>query len=370
MHASSPSSSTASLRLSSLSFTHSALTAALVAAGRSDRAGDTLRGRVVDPRRPRRRRAPRRRCRRRQRAAPLTRSPTRRARSPCDRRRRAASPSRRPRRAPGFASPPARRGRRHRLELRLACERAVDETLVVTAAQVDQPLSLLGRQRHRDQREELDARQITTLGDALRLVPGFTRGQQRRAGHADVGLPARRRIRLHAGAGGRHARSTPSAAASTSRRCRSADVERVEIVRGPQSALYGADAIGGVVQVITRSGGPPSASARSSKAAAATRRRAAGTRRRGSRGRWQRAVDAQYRGRRLHRHAPADGETVSQRRLRARRQATVALRLARRRAAPTCAARCATSTPSAAPRALRLGPGRQLRRRRSHRRAA
>ena len=34
-----------------------------------------------------------------------------------------------------------------------------------------------------------------------------------------------------------------------------ADVERIEVVRGPQSALYGADAIGGVIHVITRAGG-------------------------------------------------------------------------------------------------------------------
>ena len=38
------------------------------------------------------------------------------------------------------------------------------------------------------------------------------------------------------------------------------DVERIEVLRGPQSTLYGADAIGGVVHVITRRGqGPPSA---------------------------------------------------------------------------------------------------------------
>ena len=49
------------------------------------------------------------------------------------------------------------------------------------------------------------------------------------------------------------------------------DVERIEVVRGPQSALYGADAIGGVVQIITRSGGQPSAR-RTSKAEAATMR--------------------------------------------------------------------------------------------------
>jgi vitamin B12 transporter len=36
-------------------------------------------------------------------------------------------------------------------------------------------------------------------------------------------------------------------------------IDRIEILRGPQSTLYGADAIGGVVQVITRRGqGPPS----------------------------------------------------------------------------------------------------------------
>jgi len=33
-------------------------------------------------------------------------------------------------------------------------------------------------------------------------------------------------------------------------------IERIEIVRGPMSALYGSDAVGGVVQVFTRRGGP------------------------------------------------------------------------------------------------------------------
>ena len=85
------------------------------------------------------------------------------------------------------------------------------------------------------------------------------------------------------------------------------DVERIEIVRGPHSTLYGSDALGGVVNIITRRGaGPLSARASFESGTQRTFVERAGVS--GSRGRLSYRFSAQ--------HYLTNGETVTASRLR------------------------------------------------------
>ncbi len=89
-----------------------------------------------------------------------------------------------------------------------------------------------------------------------------------------------------------------------------ADIDRIEIVRGPQSALFGSDAIGAVVQIVTRRGGRPRASGLLEGGSQGTMRATAGAS--GSSGAWswgggaEKTTSDGFTG-----TAPADGERVS-----------------------------------------------------------
>ena len=115
------------------------------------------------------------------------------------------------------------------------------------------------RQHHRDHR-----RNPGRAPAVLRWTGAARRCRGSRSSRAAVRARSRRSSRAAASRTSRWCSSmasapTPSAAGSISRRCRWRTWSAIEVVRGPQSALYGADAIGGVVQIITRSGGPPAA---------------------------------------------------------------------------------------------------------------
>src|SRR6185503_19454339 len=132
---------------------------------------------------------------------------------------------------------------------------AVSDAVVVSAAQVDRPLSRVTDSVTVIDRADLDARQTETASDVLRLVPGFNvvasggRGAITsifpRGGESDYTLVLVDGIALNRFGGGFDAAHLSTAG-----------IDRIEVVRGPQSALFGAGAIGGVVNIVTRKGGP------------------------------------------------------------------------------------------------------------------
>jgi len=173
------------------------------------------------------------------------------------------------------------------IPLRLA---AVDEALVVTATQVDQPLSTVPDSTTIITSGDLQNRQKFGLSQALRSVPGLVVQQSggpgsqtslfTRGGESDFTLVLVDGIRANSFGGGVDLSQVPLE-----------NVDRIEVVRGPQSALYGADAIGGVVQIITRTGGAPSVQA-TLEAGSREMWRAAGSTTGSHRGfRWQLGAD-------------------------------------------------------------------------------
>ncbi|MGB2714883.1 MAG: TonB-dependent receptor [Vicinamibacterales bacterium] len=136
---------------------------------------------------------------------------------------------------------------------------AVREAVVVSASQVDIPLSAASSSVTVVTREDLLALQMQNLTDALRLAPGLAIasaggvGAQTsvfpRGGESDYSLVFIDGVQANAFGGGFDFAHVPVV-----------NVERIEIVRGPQSALYGSNAIGSVIRIVSRQSGAPVAS--------------------------------------------------------------------------------------------------------------
>lgn len=130
----------------------------------------------------------------------------------------------------------------------------VSDSLVVTASRVAESRAALTESVTSFARADLDALGVSSLADVVRFVPGahvesigregavtsmFTRG-----GESDYNLVLIDGVRVNQ-SGGVFDFSRISAAA----------IDRVEVVRGAQSALWGSDAMGAVVQIFTRRSG-------------------------------------------------------------------------------------------------------------------
>jgi len=131
----------------------------------------------------------------------------------------------------------------------------IDQTLV-TASRTPLALSRVGNATTVITAEQIEQRQSRYVTDILRSVPGFSISRNGVEG-------TRTEVRVR-GAESNHVLvlidgvrvGDPSADDSFRwEQLTTAGIERIEIVRGAQSALYGTDAIGGVVNIITRAGG-------------------------------------------------------------------------------------------------------------------
>ena len=134
--------------------------------------------------------------------------------------------------------------------------------IVVTPTRTPEPLRSVGSAVTVLTAEEIEQTSVRDVGDLFRRVPGVTLTQSGGPGHVQT-------VRIRGG----DVRHTlvmidgirVNDPISTGREFDFstlvlADVERIEVLRGPQSALYGSDAMGGVINIITKQGsGPPKA---------------------------------------------------------------------------------------------------------------
>lgn len=133
---------------------------------------------------------------------------------------------------------------------------AVTESVVVSAAQVELARSRVAASVTVVTGEDLRVRQAETVAEALGRVPGLA--IQRSGGRGALTSLVPR---------GGESNYTLVLVDGVSQNAFGGDfdfahlavtgVERVEVVRGPQSAVYGGGAVGAVVQVVTEHGGPP-----------------------------------------------------------------------------------------------------------------
>ncbi len=127
------------------------------------------------------------------------------------------------------------------------------DEIVVTANRVASPAEEVGSSVTVISREEIERRGETQVLALLRTVPGLEVNQSGGPGTlASVflrGANSNQTLVLIDGV-----RVTDTGGGYDFSVLRADDVERIEVLRGPQSTLYGSEAIGGVVSILTRVG--------------------------------------------------------------------------------------------------------------------
>lgn len=129
----------------------------------------------------------------------------------------------------------------------------IETEITVTATRTETPLRSVGQSVSIISEEEIEALGATTIQEVLRTIPGFTVTQSGadggitslfvRGGESDFTLVMIDGVQINQPGG-----AIDLADLGTS------NVERIEVVRGPSSVLYGSDAVSATVNIITKQG--------------------------------------------------------------------------------------------------------------------
>ncbi|MFQ5964517.1 MAG: TonB-dependent receptor domain-containing protein [Candidatus Scalinduaceae bacterium] len=138
------------------------------------------------------------------------------------------------------------------------------EEIIVTATRTETPISQLADSVTIISREQIEQQKATTIFEALRSVPGLNLRKSGSIGRlTNVTIRGSSTSQVLVMIDGVQVNS-PTTGSFNFSNLTTDNIERIEVVRGPQSTLYGSDAMGGLINIITRKGkGKPKLSIRS-----------------------------------------------------------------------------------------------------------
>jgi vitamin B12 transporter len=129
--------------------------------------------------------------------------------------------------------------------------------IIVTATRIAQPLGEIGETASVLERHQIQSQQIHNVTDALREMPSIDVTQSGSPGTiAEVSIRGATPAQTLAMIDGVPLNDSATGSFDFSR-LTTDDLDRIEVVRGAGGALYGSQAIGGVINLITREGSGP-----------------------------------------------------------------------------------------------------------------